>query len=393
MRLPTVRTTLLAVAVLALAGCGGGAPDEAPAGPPPVPVLKLAPLAELIEPLALSAPASVRAPNESQLAAEVAAPVLRVHADVGATVAQGELLLELDATDLRLGLGQAQARVGAAQARASQVDQRLRRARALVERNFVSADEIEALETELQSLQAEVAVARADQRVAARSVEKARVTAPFAGVVTERQAQVGTLATIGMPLLRLVDLAPAEVEAALQDEQAARLPQAQAVAFESQGRRYPVQLLRLSTVVDRAARTRVARLGFTGEPAPAGSSGAVHWTLPARQLPARLLVRRGDALGVFIVADGRARFVPAPGASEGRPFEVDLPATTLLVAEGQQGLNDGDPVAGASAAAGDDDATNAPGNDPATPAGAPAASAGDATGQPADDDSQRAAGD
>src|SRR5690606_35842750 len=156
---------------------------------------------------------------------------------------------------------------------------------------FVSADEIEALETEVQSLQADVAVAQADQRVAARNVEKARVMAPFGGVVTERQAQVGTLASVGMPLLRLVDLATAEVEATLQDDQAVRLDQAVELAFHSQGRRYAVQLLRLAPVVDQATRTRIARFGFAAESAPAGSSGTLRWQLPARQLPARLLVR------------------------------------------------------------------------------------------------------
>jgi len=343
--MPRVFLRLLSfAAVLSLIGCGQGAVESAPAQQPVANAVRTAPLSELIQPLARSAPASVLAPNESQLSAEVAAPVLRVHADVGATVAADEVLLELDATDLRLVLGQAEARVRAARARVGQASQRLERARALIAQNFVSKDELLALDTERESAQAEVAVAQADQRVALRNVDKARVRAPFAGVVVERQAQVGVLASIGMPLLRLIDLSAAEVEAALQVVEAERLDQAVALVFDSQGRRYPVRVLRLAGVVDRAARTRVVRLGFVDEAAPAGSSGALRWEIPARQLPPRLLVRRGDVLGVFTVDGGKARLLDVTGASEGRAFEVDLPASTQIVVEGHQGLNDGDAV-------------------------------------------------
>ncbi|MEZ5583798.1 MAG: hypothetical protein R3F37_14565 [Candidatus Competibacteraceae bacterium] len=61
------------------------------------------------------------------------------------------------------------------------------------------------------------------------------------------------------------------------------------------------------------------------------------------------MVQRDQALGVFIMENGRARFVLAPGAQEGRPFVMTLSAQTLVVTRGQQGLNDGQPVAVAGA--------------------------------------------
>lgn len=336
-----VACVLLVVLLVACGERGGNETGQDAPGPAEVEVQALK---QVLQPRRVSAPASVEARNESELSSDISARVQRIHADVGATVAEGDLLLQLDDTDYRLALAQADARVASARSRVALARQRHERGLALVERQFISQDEVLALDTELQAAQADLAVAQADRRVAARNVEKCRVTAPFDGVVLERIAQVGNLAPAGSPLLRLVDLAEAEVEASLQAEDADSLAQAHDLVFESEGRQHPVHLLRVTSVVERSARTRVARFGFDGAGAPTGSTGTLRWQLPATQLPASLLVRRGAELGVFIVEDDSARFVPVPGASEGRPFRAELPSGAQVVTSGQQGLNDGQAV-------------------------------------------------
>ncbi len=291
-----------------------------------------------------AAPASVIAPNDSRIAAEVTAKVARVHAEVGGTVKAGQRLLELDDTDYRLALAQADAQVSAARARVALAEQRLRQALTLRKKQFVSDDAVLELQTGVQAAEADLDVTQAQRAVAARNVEKCRILAPFAGVVLERQAQVGAMAAPGITLLRLVDLAPPEIEAQVQTAQADELPKAREIVFESQGRPYPARLLRLSPVVDATARTRVARLAFTDRTAPAGSSGSLRWFAPGVLLPPELLVKRDRELGAFVVENGRARFVPTPAAQEGRPFAVALPPETSVVVRGQQGLSDGQPV-------------------------------------------------
>ncbi len=302
------------------------------------------PLREVALPDRGKAPASVVAPNDSQISAEVTAKVVRVQTEVGGTVEAGQLLLELDPADYRLALAQAEAQVTAAQARVALAGQRRRQALTLSEKQFTSDDTLMELKTGVQAAEADLDLAEARRAVAERNVDKCRVLAPFAGAVLERQAQVGAMATPGTPLLRLVDLAPPEIEAQVQAAQADEVPDATEILFETQGRDYPAHLLRLSPVVDAAARTRVARLAFAGPAAPAGSTGTLRWVTPGVLLPPELLVKRDQGLGAFVVADGRARFVATPTAQEGRPFAVALPPETQVVVRGQQGLSDGQAV-------------------------------------------------
>ncbi len=302
------------------------------------------PLLEVALPNRGTAPASVIAPNDSRIAAEVTAKVARVHAEVGGTVKAGQLLLELDAADYRLALTQADAQVAAARARVALAEQRQQQALTLRKKQFVSDDAVLDLKTGVQAAEADLEVARAQRAIAARNVEKCRIVAPFAGVMLERQAQVGATAMPGAALLRLVDLAPPEIEAQVQATQADELPLATEIVFENQGKPYPVRLLRLSPVVDVAARTRVARLAFIDRAAPAGSSGTLRWSTSGVLLPPELMVKRNQDLGAFVVENGHARFVPAPAAQEGRPFPVALPPETPVVVRGQQGLTDGQSV-------------------------------------------------
>jgi len=297
-----------------------------------------------------SAAAAVLAPNDSMIAAEVAAVVAQVHADVGASVEKGDRLLTLVCTDIELAAAQARAQRSAAEAGLALAEQRLQRGRTLSDKNFLSADELLELGTGRQAAAAELEIARAQQAIAARQVDKCRIDAPFDGVVMQRQAQVGALAAAGTPLLRLVDRSATEVDASIPAADADSLEAASEIVFESQGRRLPLRMLRLSAVIDPQTRTRLARFAFTGDAADAGASGSLHWRVARRRLPAELLVQRDGRLGVFVADAGSARFVPLPDAQPGRPVDlVDVPAGEIVV-EGQQRLQHGDAIRVSAAA-------------------------------------------
>ncbi|TXK66020.1 biotin/lipoyl-binding protein [Alkalisalibacterium limincola] len=134
-----VACVLLVVLLVACGERGGNETGQDAPGPAEVEVQALK---QVLQPRRVSAPASVEARNESELSSDISARVQRIHADVGATVAEGDLLLQLDDTDYRLALAQADARVASARSRVALARQRHERGLALVERQFISQDEV-----------------------------------------------------------------------------------------------------------------------------------------------------------------------------------------------------------------------------------------------------------
>ena len=74
--------------------------------------------------------------------------------------------------------------------------------------------------------------------------------------------------------------------------------------FESRGQRWPLELLRLSPVIESGRRTRRARFSFSEDAPAVGRSGEVVWHVERGLLPANLVSRRNDQLGVFLLEDG-----------------------------------------------------------------------------------------
>jgi hypothetical protein len=169
-------------------------------------------------------PASVIAPNDSRIAAEVTAKVVRVHAEVGGTVESRATAAGARPRRLPAGAGPGRSTGHGGASAGGPGRATAPTGLTLRQKQFVSDDAVLELQTGVQAAEAELDVAQAQRAVAARNVEKCRIIAPFAGVVLERQAQVGAMATPGTPLLRLVDLAPPEIEAQIQAAWADELP-------------------------------------------------------------------------------------------------------------------------------------------------------------------------
>jgi RND family efflux transporter MFP subunit len=289
------------------------------------------------------APAEVKALNDSTIAAEVAAVVLSVHADVGQPVKKGDLLLELDPVDFQLNLKQAEANLASSQARLSQAEAKLKRAQTLGDSNYVSADELLERETDVMVFNAQIQANEVAVSVARRNLEKCTLTAPFDGVIGKRMAQVGNFVRHGDPLIAVTQIDQFELDAEIPDNQADEVRHTDSIRFESRGQGWPVELLRLSPVINSQGRTRQARFAFAADAPAVGRSGELVWRVGEGMLPSNLISRRNGVLGVFLLDEGKdkARFEPLPDAQEGRPVSVELPATSYVITLGRERLQDG----------------------------------------------------
>lgn len=306
--------------------------------------VKVAGLKEVLVTLERRAPAEVLPANNSLIAAEVNAVVAAVRADVGELVSSGDLLVELDPRDFRLQLDAAQAVLASARARKAEAVVKLERAQRLSKAQYVSEDELLSRETALAVSSADVLNAEAQVAIARRQLEKATIRAPFDGVVQQRMAQEGAYVTIGMALLQLTQIGQVELDAEVPGNLADSLMDATSLAFIAGEQSWDVTLLRLSPVIQAGRRARPARFAFTGDAPRTGLNGELVWSVGGGQLPANLVSRRGGQLGVFLLDSGGARFMPLPGAQEGRPVAAKLPGDSQVIVQGQDRLQDGDPV-------------------------------------------------
>jgi len=303
------------------------------------------PLSEVLVDTRENAPAEVLSLNVTTLSAEVAAVVKRVLMDVGHQFKRGDMLLELESSDYLLAVQQAQANLAVANAQKTQADARLKRAQTLGTKQYISADDLLARETEVMVIAAQIRAQEAALAIAQRNLEKCAVRAPFNGYVSERTAQIGAYVSLGNPLLVITQTDQSELDAEIPEELSDSLLRADSMEFVSRNETWPVRLLRVSPGIEKEQRSRRARFEFVADAPSVGRSGEIIWRSGKGLLPANLIVRRDGVLGIFLNSQNTAKFQPIAGAQEGRPVAVNLPLDAEIVVLGRDRLQDGNAIA------------------------------------------------
>ena len=301
-------------------------------------------LGDLLIDKELRAPATVISANRAVVKSEVTALIKDVPVDVGDTVRKGKTLVILDSDNNRLMLAQSEARLAAFKAQIAQAKYRLDKAQELLEKDFISDDELLARETDLAVLEANHQEQQALVSIQELALSRTNIKAPFDAAVVDRQAQIGSYAMPGTALMTIVQTDEREIDVEIDPRYAVQLPTVSDLLFVSQGREWSVALSRLSNVIETNTRILRARFKFASEPAPIGLTGELVWNDASGLMPVAQIIQRGTSLGVFVVNSNKAHFVPLPGAQEGRPVLIDLSPDTLIVVRGQARLQDGDSV-------------------------------------------------
>lgn len=302
------------------------------------------PAAERAIRIQYAAGADVRSANVAVLRAELAARIVGISADVGTRVRRGEPLVRLDDTDARLEVARAAADLAGVEGEIRLAASRLERARQLAGDDYVSDDELEDLDAQLAVLNARRDALAVAVRVAEEALADARITAPFDGIVTARDAQVGSMAVAGDALMTVVQATDREVEAYVAPDQVDALRDADDVTLTAGARAWPLRLLRITDVIDSRSGLQAVRFAFVDAAAPIGLSGTVRWQSAREFYPVDLVQRRGGELGVFTADGDRARFNVAADGEEGRPVRLPLAPAARIIVDGRSRLQDGDPI-------------------------------------------------
>lgn len=282
---------------------------------------------------------TVRAKLRASIEAKVSGRILKLPVALGQRVAAGALLARLD-------LRETQARVAQAKAVAEQANADLVRVSALLARQAITRQDFDAA-------QARARVAEASLREASTMLGYATLTAPFAGVVTRKLADVGDLASPGRALIELEDPSALRLEI--------DVPEA-LIEHVSVGAALPVRIDTLPELVqgtvtevapssDPNSRTFRAQLDLAGSPVlrsgqfgralvPTGHTNILRAPLDA-------VVERGQLEIVFVARDGRAELrLVKTGKRFATTIEIvsGLSAGEAVVVAGAAMLVDGQPL-------------------------------------------------
>ncbi len=139
--------------------------------------------------------------NQGTVASQTSGRVVGLNVDVNDYVKQGTVLLEISAVQQSASLDAAQAQLASAIAQDREAQAQVRRYRQLFPKGAISQDVMDSAEARARSASAAVKSARASVAQAKESLGYTSVTAPYAGVVTQRYVELGETVAPGTPLI------------------------------------------------------------------------------------------------------------------------------------------------------------------------------------------------
>ena len=349
---------LLVLVALGLVGCRGELPaaaqEKAKAQPAAsVREVRVVPAVERALPRTVAATGTLAAEDQITLSAKVAGRVEKIDVDLGSRVRRGQTVAQLDQTDFKLrvdqaeaALQQARARLGLAptgadesvepektsivrQARAVLDEARLTRDRGvrLLQQELIARAQLDTAESNLQvaegryqdaleevrNRQAVLAQRRTELELARQQLADTMVVAPVDGAVSQRQTSPGEYLAAGAAMATLVRIHPLRLRVSVPEREAAGVRVGQLVRLTVDGDPavYTGRVVRLAPVVQELNRTLVVEAEVPNERGAlrAGSFARADIVTDAAQpivtVPASALVVFAGVEKVLVVRAGK----------------------------------------------------------------------------------------
>jgi RND family efflux transporter MFP subunit len=280
---------------------------------------------------ALVLPGSVQAYYEAPIYARTNGYLLAWHINIGTPVKKGQLLAEIETPEVDQQLGQAQADLATAEANYQLAKTTDVRWKGLLATESVSKQDADQRAGDAAAKKAAVESAAANVARLREMESFKRVLAPFDGVVTQRNTDIGALINAGQSpgaaLFRVADTHRLRIYVSVPQSFASGIHpgmSADLIFAEHPGKRYPATVAFTAQALDPGSRTLQVELQVENpmhELFP-GAYVEVHFNLaaaaPTLQLPANAVMFRAE--GLLVAAVGSDHHVRLKHIAQGRDF-------------------------------------------------------------------------
>lgn len=243
---------------------------------------------------------------QTAVKSKVPGEVTRVLVREGEAVKSGQLMAQIDTTDLQARLDAQSAALEEAKARLKIADKNRANNQQLLRQKFISQNAYDTADSTYEAAGAGVRSQEAQLRIARKALDDAAVRAPIEGVVASRTVHAGEKVGVDQALFTLVDLGRMEIEAPAPASEIPSVRAGQAASFRVDG------------FAERAFEGRVERINPTAQP----GSRAITLYISVRNPDGAL---RGGmfAKGEIVLDRGQpAAVIPATAVREesGQPY-------------------------------------------------------------------------
>jgi RND family efflux transporter MFP subunit len=307
-------------------------------------------------------PGTTQAYTDSPIYARTNGYLKKWYFDIGAHVKQGQLLAVIESPEVDQQLAQAKQDLATAEANASYAQTQATRYQGLLKDNAVATQDTDNFTTQAASTTTQVKSAQANVARLEQLVGFENIYAPFNGIITARNVDVGTLINSGAGTANSGELFHMVAENVLRIY--VNVPQAysystvpgvvtQLTLTEKQGSSYEGKIVRTAKAIDPTSRTLLVEVDVDnrkGELYP-GAYMQVHFKLtnahPSMIIPVSTLMFRSEGLRVGVVNNNIAKLVPITiGRDDGRSVEVSsgLQDSDKVIQNPPDSLIDGEQV-------------------------------------------------
>jgi RND family efflux transporter MFP subunit len=301
-------------------------------------------------------PGTMEAFTDTPVYARTNGYLRRWHADIGAHVRAGQLLAEIETPETDQQLRQARAELATAQAGLRLAKSTAERWQALRKTDSVAQQETDEKLGDQESKAAVVEAAQANVRRLEELQAFQKIYAPFDGVITARNIDLGDLINAGSngtgkELFHLAAVGQLRVFVQVPQmnaHNAAPGAAGELAVPELPGRRFPGRVVRTSGSMDLASRTLKVEVDVDNQQGllMPGEYVELHLKLPApvhsMTLPVNAFLFRAEGMSAAAVRDGRVMLLPV---TIGHDYGDSLEVTSGLGADEQIVVNPPDSLA------------------------------------------------
>jgi RND family efflux transporter MFP subunit len=277
-------------------------------------------------------PGNTQAFTDTPIYARTSGYLTRWYFDIGARVRKGQLMAQIETPELDEQLQVAQANLKSAQANLDLANTTSARYQNLLKTNSVSKQETDQATGDAAAKEAAVDAAMANVRRLQQLQSFENVYAPFDGIVTSRNTDIGALIDAGsagsLPkeLFHMAAIGQIRVYVPVPEAYSADIKdggKATLTLDEFPGQSFEGTIARNSSMIDAASRTLNVEVDVAnpdGKLLP-GSYVFVHFKVPNHAetltIPSNTLLFRSEGLRVGVVRNGRAVLVPVTISHDG----------------------------------------------------------------------------